>query len=667
MKKYLKWVLPLIIIGVIISFLLPGSKAINVLPDEMTVVYEQKYLLFDVRKATYTDDTGKLRYTYVYCLEGGAGTVGTNSIYWPDVQKTYSDEYGQNNYGGSSYADKTTGEINDDGIRYIASNGFWDEENISGSDPTESDKKNYAITQLAIWLYYYDVSKDLNKYGFDSIVSRRIADVVVQIKSSGYYPSDAMKEVITEAQKLCDGAKQARIAQLECQKDSTKCQVEDASMDVNVANSKLFKNDDYIQSELITVQLTGVLNYKVSLSDNNFTIVDEQGNPKTTFASGDKIRIRISKDKVKSSINVSANFLANLTKKLTYQYYGGRYSYTNGQVFNKQRLLYAYDSVSEGLSKKLDFYYNLTEMKISKKDITNGEELPGATLTITDQNGNKIDEWVSTNTPHTISLEPGTYTLTETIAPDNYTKLQETIEFIINEDGTTDSSNIIMYNKPYDTIVISKQDITSNKEVPGATLIITNQNGNKIAEWVSTETPHTIKLQPGKYILTEIVAPEGYIKSEESVEFTIKQDGTPEQNNIVMFNRPLTTVVISKQDATTGKELSGATLKLTDANGNVIDEWVSSETPHTIKLGPGTYSLTETIAPEGYVKSEETIKFTIDNNGVASSNNIVMKNKYIEVPITALNSPYILFITYMIFGVFGISMLYLIYKKKIKL
>lgn len=74
-------------------------------------------------------------------------------------------------------------------------------------------------------------------------------------------------------------------------------------------------------------------------------------------------------------------------------------------------------------------------IKISKYDVTGTKELPGATLRLTDANGNVIDEWVSTDEPHIVSglIVGQTYTLTEIIAPKNY-KLATSIQFVTVKD-----------------------------------------------------------------------------------------------------------------------------------------------------------------------------------------------------------------------------------------
>ena len=82
----------------------------------------------------------------------------------------------------------------------------------------------------------------------------------------------------------------------------------------------------------------------------------------------------------------------------------------------------------------------------------NNEELEGAYLELRNESGELVEAWVSGKEPHKIEdLEPGKYTLSETIAPEGYELTTETVEFIVKEDGTVDG-DIIMYNKP-ETIV----------------------------------------------------------------------------------------------------------------------------------------------------------------------------------------------------------------------
>ena len=74
-------------------------------------------------------------------------------------------------------------------------------------------------------------------------------------------------------------------------------------------------------------------------------------------------------------------------------------------------------------------------------------------------------------------------------------------------------------------VKISKVDITTNEELPGAELVIKDKDGNEIDRWISTNKPHYVeKIPAGDYTLTEITAPSGY-KIAESINFTVLPTG----------------------------------------------------------------------------------------------------------------------------------------------
>ena len=278
-----------------------------------------------------------------------------------------------------------------------------------------------------------------------------------------------------------------------------------------------------------------------------------------------------------------------------------------------------------------------TEMWVSKRDLTNDEELPGATLTIKDADGNVVTSWVSTDTPHRVTgLHLGeTYTLTETHPADGYaladeitfrllqkvdengSNLQEAEVYYLTEKSLLfwtwddwkllDDATVIMRD---DTIKVefSKKDLTTMEELPGAELILTDKDGKKIDRWVSTDKPHYIeKLPAGDYTLTEVKAPDGYAFAE-SVPFTVLPTG--EVQRFEMLDDVIK-VEISKKDLTTMEELPGAELTITDKEGKELDRWVSTDTPHYIeKLPAGDYTLTEVKAPDGYAFAE-SVPFTV--------------------------------------------------------
>jgi uncharacterized surface anchored protein len=303
-----------------------------------------------------------------------------------------------------------------------------------------------------------------------------------------------------------------------------------------------------------------------------------------------------------------------------------------------------------------------TKVKISKQDITTKKELPGATLVIKDANGKEIEKWVSTNEPKYIEgLAAGNYTLCETQAPDGYVLATECIKFTVKDDGSI--ASVIMYNskKPVEEepkptkVQISKQDITTKKELPGATLVIKDANGKEIEKWVSTNEPKYIEnLAEGKYILCETQAPDGYVLATECVNFTVKADG--KVTKVVMYNTKkeepkVYKTKISKQDITTKEELPGATLVIKNAEGVELHKFVSSNTPTYFELQPGTYTLTEIQAPDGYILSTEVITFTVSEDHTVVTEVVMYNTPAVDVPITASNVSMIVYVI----GLLGIA------------
>ena len=303
-----------------------------------------------------------------------------------------------------------------------------------------------------------------------------------------------------------------------------------------------------------------------------------------------------------------------------------------------------------------------TKVKISKQDITTKEELPGATLVIKDANGKEIEKWVSTNEPKYIEgLAVGNYTLCETQAPDGYVLATECIKFTVKNDGSI--ASVIMYNskKPVEEepkptkVQISKQDITTKKELPGATLVIKDANGKEIEKWVSTNEPKYIEnLAEGKYTLCETQAPDGYVLATECVNFTVKADGNV--TKVVMYNTKkevpkVYKTKISKQDITTKEELPGATLVIKNAEGVELHKFVSSNTPTYFELQPGTYTLTEIQAPDGYILSTEVITFTVSEDHTVVTEVVMYNTPAVDVPITASNVSMIVYVI----GLLGIA------------
>lgn len=270
--------------------------------------------------------------------------------------------------------------------------------------------------------------------------------------------------------------------------------------------------------------------------------------------------------------------------------------------------------------------YKRGSITISKQDIA-GKEIEGAVLTVTDAKGKVVDSWTSSETSHVIRDVPaGNYTLSEKQAPDGYVKA-ENIDFSLDNEGIvwidgTKTDKIIMTDDYAGcSVTISKQDI-AGKELAGAKLKVTDEDGKTVDEWISTNRTHEIKdVKPGDYTLVEITAPEGY-ETAESIAFTVNIDGTVTVDKkdidcIVMVDRyEKNTVSIRKVEVTKSVEsmLPGAKLSVLDKEEKAVVSWTSGETAKLLTLEPGSYTLVEVEAPEGYEISDP-IAFTVNEDG----------------------------------------------------
>ena len=239
----------------------------------------------------------------------------------------------------------------------------------------------------------------------------------------------------------------------------------------------------------------------------------------------------------------------------------------------------------------------------------------------------------------------GEYIVREIEAPTGYILSGESYPVTVCEDGETITIRTV--NKPI-TVEVSKVDVYG-EELIGADMQLENADGEIIDEWISDGTNHVVsKLGAGEYVLKEIAAPDGYVIATD-IKFTVDVYGnitvenveatvTSENGNpLIVMVDDTTKVQISKQDIITGEELPGATLQIIDEDGNVVEEWVSTDEAHFIegKLIAGKeYTLKEIIAPEGYEIANE-IKFTVNADGTVTE--VVMYDEHtpdLETPPT---------------------------------
>ena len=263
-----------------------------------------------------------------------------------------------------------------------------------------------------------------------------------------------------------------------------------------------------------------------------------------------------------------------------------------------------------------------TTVELSKADLTDKKELPGASLKVTDEDGNTVDEWVSKEEAHIIKglIVGKKYKMTETKPADGYVTA-ESIEF------TVENTKEVQKHQMLDDVTkveISKKDITDSSEVPGSKLIILDKDGKKVESWTSKDKPHMVeKLPVGEYTLREEQAPDGYLIAED-VKFTVKDTGKVQKVKMKDAH-PYGKLVIKKTDSTSKAALSGAEFELREKeSGKVVEKLVTDKTGTATsgKIPIATYKngkvektveyiLVETKAPNGYELSskKEEIRF----------------------------------------------------------
>ena len=555
---------------------------------------------------------------------------------------------------GLTYIPNTTYKLNsqiDDGYIYI----------IESKPNTGDERKDYYIKSIAVW-WYKDYLNNNNRN-----ISEATKNYIIEHKDTD--------EVCKKIYELVEGAK--------------KYKQKAGSFTIDTKNVNFKEDNGYYISDKITVtgsNITSVKDIKLTASPKDSTIINKSVNakgngtfqikvPVSSLKNGESYEIKFTIDgtyAVKKVFDYVIKYKPN--KNINYQ------DVAYGQIFSDPKDVSKTGSITIKRADEL-------KVRISKTDITGEKEVPGATLVLKGENGfNK--SWVSTNEPHYEVLEPGIYTLTETIAPKGYILNTTTITFKLNEDNTVyekDSKGnwvkvdyIKMINEKELTVRISKTDITGEKEIPGATLVLKGENGfNK--SWVSTNEPHYEVLKAGIYTLTETIAPKGYILNTTTITFKLDNDGNVYEKNatgefvkvdyIKMINLVKPAINISKLDIDTNEYVGGAELVIKNLKGEIIASWTTSNESHYVALEEGEYVLEEVKAPYGYILNSDPVYFKVDNDGnlfvkdangnYTSTNGLIIYNKMeeIEIPATGLNST----ITYALGTItltFGAIMLY---------
>jgi uncharacterized surface anchored protein len=223
---------------------------------------------------------------------------------------------------------------------------------------------------------------------------------------------------------------------------------------------------------------------------------------------------------------------------------------------------------------------------------------------VTTQNGGFVGD-VSTDAggKATIpSIEPGWYVISETKAPTGYliTEPARTVEV-----KATVPTVVTITNRAENNLQIVKLDHFTRAPLAGAHFRVEHTNGANVGTFITDSAGKILvgNLKEGAYVVSELKAPDGYML--DAIPQTIVIEGG-KLHSIEFLNKPLSGIQIIKTDAMTNNPLSGATFAVERANGERIGTFKTDAAGKAIvpDLESGTYVVSESIAPEGYILSE---------------------------------------------------------------
>ncbi|MCY8620525.1 Ig-like domain-containing protein [Bacillus spizizenii] len=259
------------------------------------------------------------------------------------------------------------------------------------------------------------------------------------------------------------------------------------------------------------------------------------------------------------------------------------------------------------------------------KENTEGQKLEGAVFNIVDQEGNTVQEELTSDKDGKVKasgLAPGRYAFVETKAPSGYVLNTEKKEFTISESaaGKPEPAEAGIVVNYLGSVQLTKED-QDGKGLAGAVFKITDTNGETVRDDLVSKEDGKIEvggLAPGSYQFVEKQAPDGYLLSEKPVSFTIKAEygGKPEQVKVTAVNTKNLVVLTKVDQHDKNKVLQGAEFNLTDANGKVLKSGLTTDekgqiTVHGLKAGE--YQFVETKAPKDYHLDQTPISFKITN------------------------------------------------------
>ncbi len=255
-----------------------------------------------------------------------------------------------------------------------------------------------------------------------------------------------------------------------------------------------------------------------------------------------------------------------------------------------------------------------TTVTLTKTDITGENPLPGALIEVK----NSADEIVyractdANGQLPNIPVTPGSYTFREILAPDGYALNEAVMRFTVDAEGNVTGDTSI--RDDYTRFSLRKQD-ENGQPLAGVEFGLLQEDGTALFTAVSDENGMVTfeRIPYGHYTIVETQPLPGYLLSVTEIRLTVDGEYVNPTETVAVVNVPNHYSFLKVDNES--HPLSGVKFALEDADGNVLRELVSGEdgVVRVNELRGGSYTIRETEALEGYIRSEEVIRLVIDD------------------------------------------------------
>jgi uncharacterized surface anchored protein len=257
--------------------------------------------------------------------------------------------------------------------------------------------------------------------------------------------------------------------------------------------------------------------------------------------------------------------------------------------------------------------YQRPSLKIVKKDKVTAAPLPDATFRVSWNNGADYQDVTTDEKGEAVipGLNDGWYTITETAAPEGYLFDSAPHQLLL---APGEDSVIELFNEKKPSLTITKVDSVTNTPLRYAKFRIESKTGESVSlvgEYVS-DADGIVRLDnitPGRYLITEITAPDGYNIDNAAHEVTIESG---QAYSLEFTNTAKLPIYIQKVDDK-GNPLMGAKFKVTTMNGAMVGTVTTGRTGYAIipYAEPGWYVVEEIAAPDGYILSSSPVNVEV--------------------------------------------------------